>query len=110
MKSFPDKLCPENRKSFPDFKKTRELCKLRQRIVDYMYSKDSDKGFDLKTNNNYEQYDYTTTDKTLIEIICKELNTLGWNTKLLYGNTTLFIYKNDSELPMISDVEEIDSL
>lgn len=107
MKEFSDKLRPENRKQFSEFRNNRELCKLRQRIVDYLYSENTN-GFDLKTNHGSEQYDYTTTNKNLIDIIQKELQTLGWNTILAYGGTTLFIYKEKSELPLMSDMDEID--
>lgn len=109
MKSFPDKLRPENREQFAtEYRFNRDLCKLRQRIVDYMYSKDN-KGFDLKsTTDSNGQYDYATIDKDLVTSVCRELNSLGWNTELAYGETVLFIFKERSELPIMSDMEEID--
>lgn len=110
MKSFPDKLRPENRDKFStEYKFSRDLCKLRQRIVDYMYSGDT-KGFDLKySTDSNGQYDYSTISKNLIDNVRKELHDLGWNTELAYGETTLFIFKERSELPLMSDMQEIDN-
>jgi len=109
MKTFPDKLRPENREKFvTEYKFNRDLCKLRQLIVDYMYSGDN-KGFDLKSSvDSNGQYDYSTISRELVDRICSELQKLGWNTKLAYGETTLFIFKDVSELPLMSDIEEID--
>lgn len=109
MKSFPDKLRPENRELFStEYRFSRDLCKLRQRIVDYLYSGDN-KGFDLKSTVDSDgQYQYTTIQKDLVDVVCKELHDLGWNTEFAYGFTTLFIFKERSELPRMSDMEEID--
>lgn len=110
MKTFPIKLRPENRERFvAEYRFNRELCKLRQRIVDYLYSGDN-KGFDLKSSTDSNgQYEYSTINRDLVDAVCKELQTLGWNTELAYGETTLFIFKDRSELPLMSDMEEIDS-
>lgn len=109
MKGFPDKLRPENREHFIiEYRFNRELCKLRQRIVDYMYSGDN-KGFDLKSSTDDNgRYEYSTINRNLVDAVCKELQVLGWNTELAYGETTLFIFKERSELPLMSDMEEID--
>lgn len=109
MKSFPDKLRPENRENFmTEYRFNRDLSKLRQRIVDYMYSGDN-KGFDLKSSTDSNgQYEYSTINNDLINAVCKELQNLGWNTYLAYGETTLFIFKHRSELPLMSDMEDID--
>jgi len=107
MNAFPDKLRPENKNRFKDYQFNRKLCKLRQRIVDYMYSGDT-KGFDLKQTQDNGVYNYTSIDQSLVDAACKELESLGWNTKLAYGNTTLFIFSDKSELPPMSEMEEID--
>ena len=108
MKSFPSKLIPENRHLFDtEYKFNRELCKLREKIIDYMYSGDH-KGFDLKSSTDSNgQYEYKTIDSKLVSSVCKELLELGWNTEIAYGETTLFIYKDRSELPIMSEMEEI---
>ena len=108
MKQFPDKLKPQNKSHFAEYNFNRNLCKLRQRIVDYMYSEEKG-GFDLKSSTDDNgQYTYAHIDDKLIQAICDELHTLGWKTKLCYGNTTLFIYEKEEELPNISDAEMIE--
>lgn len=108
MKSFPDKLRPQNRSKFSEYLFNRELCKLRQKVVDFLYSQEKG-GFDLKsTNDSNGQYNYSHIDDKLIEAIRNELHTLGWKTKLAYGDTVLFIYDNENELPAIADVETIE--
>lgn len=107
MKSFPAKLRPENREKFSEYKFNREICKLRQYIVDYMYSGDTN-GLDLKSSTDSNgQYEYSTINKNVIDYVCKELQDLGWKTQLAYGDSTLFIFKDKSELPFMSDMEEI---
>lgn len=108
MKSFPDKLKPQNKSSFGEYKFNRDLCKLRQRIVDYLYSGDKT-GFDLKlSQGDNNQYNYSHIDTRLVEVVTEELKSLGWKTKVAYGNTTLFIYTDNEELPVISDIETIE--
>ena len=113
MKKFPDKLKPSNRKNFKEYLFNRELCKLRQKITDHIYIEelllqdDKDKkrgGFDLKSNKDDNgNYCYQHIDMKLVVAIRKELNNLGWNTKLAYGNTTLFIYEHSDEIKHVND-------
>lgn len=93
MKSFPTKLVPQNKNKFSDYRFNRELCYLRKKIVEYMYSGD-EKGFDLTTpiHNNTTDNDYKTINSLLIEKIRNELHSLGWETTLCYGDTLLYIY------------------
>ena len=108
MKSFPDKLRPQNRSLFNDYLFNRELCKLRQKVVDFLYSQEKG-GFDLRSNSSDGQYNYSHIDDKLISSIRNELHTLGWKTKLAYGDTVLFIYDNENELPStVDDVETIE--
>jgi hypothetical protein len=109
MKEFPRKLIPLNRDKFNDYKFNRDLCKLRQKIVEYMYSGDRG-GLDLKSSTNKNtMYDYNLTDERLVSVARQELHSLGWKTSLAYGNTTLFIYVSEDELPsqlsMSEDIE-----
>lgn len=48
----------------------------------------------------------TSYPKEIVDAVCKELNSLGWITKMAYGNSALFIYKKD-ENPCPWDFEEI---
>lgn len=110
MKTFPDKLRPENRSKFASYKFNRDLCKLRARVYEYVVSGDT-KGFDLREDSeNKSMYSSEHIDDELVNTICEELeNDLGWKTKLAYGKTVLFIYDKEDELPSIPDMEEIDS-
>lgn len=115
MKQFPDKLCPKNKHLFNEYKFNRDLCKLRQRITEYLYleygTNNTGKkgGFDLKSVTDEKgQYSYEHIDDVLIDTIIFELNILGWKTKLAYGRTTLFVYENDEDIPDTSSMESID--
>jgi hypothetical protein len=108
MKAFPDKLKPVNQSHFSSYKFSRELCKLRKRILEYMYSENKG-GFDLKSNvDDVGQYTYDHIDDKLIDRVRSELHILGWKTKVAYGNTTLFIYEKEDDLQKMSEMEEID--
>ncbi len=111
MKEFPTKLVINNIDKFKEYKFNRECCKLRQNIIDYIYTFETNKkqgGFDLK-NNNEGYISNKIIDINIIKRICKELEDLGWKTKMAYGNTTLFIYKNEDDIPTnINEMEIID--
>ena len=109
MKEFPKKLIPGNREKFTEYKFNRELCKLRQKVVEYLYSGDKG-GLDLKSSKDGNGlYDYSNIDERLIATVRNELEKLGWKTNLAYGNTTLFIYEKDDEIPhSLQQSEEID--
>jgi hypothetical protein len=108
MDSFPLTLTPENRNLFSIYKLSSDLSKLRQQIFDYMVSGDT-RGFDLKSSTDSNgQYQYSTKSKEIVQKICDELLLLGWKTKVSYGDTTLFIFKDKKELPLMSEMEEIE--
>jgi len=108
MNSFPETLIPENRNLFSQYKFSSDLSKLRHQIFDYIVSGDT-RGFDLKSSTDSNgQYQYSTKSKEIVQKICDELILLGWNTKVSYGDTTLFIFKDENELPLMSEMEEID--
>jgi hypothetical protein len=50
-------------------------------------------GLDLDINSDMKS--------EILEKIIEELHVLGWKTLLSYGDTTLFIYNSDNELPQI---------
>lgn len=92
MKGFPSRLIPTNRDKFPQYRFNRELCKLRAKVVDYMYSGDTG-GMDLELQPDIKS--------ELLEKITTELHILGWKTLLEFGDSTLFIYTDDNDLPQI---------
>ncbi len=113
MKSFPDKLRPENREHFLEYKFNRDLCKFRAIVYEYIISEvvSQPGGLDLKTKQDmHGEYTYGHVEESIVDTICEELQNLGWKTKKAYGNSVLFIYKHEKELPRMSDTEEIGSL
>lgn len=98
MKSFPTKLVPQNKNKFSEYRFNRELCYLRRKIVEYMYSGD-EKGFDLTTPLHNRMNNEYTINPLLIEKIRNELHSLGWETTLCYGNTVLYIYDKKNPPP-----------
>ena len=78
MKIFPDKIKPQNRNKFIEYKFNRELCKLRQSIVEYLYTEEENKikkenyklgGFDLKEVNTNSLYNCKHIDIKLVQKI-----------------------------------------
>ena len=112
MDRLPDKLIPKNQSQFSEYKLQRELRKLRQRVVEFMVNNERTQDgkrtvFDLKSVSSNDMYSYAHIDDRLIESIRSELHTLGWKTKTAYCNTTLFIYDNEDEVPVIEGYEEL---
>lgn len=107
MKTFPSKLIPSNKHLFPKYKFNREVCKLRQKVVDYLYSGEKG-GLDLKVSSD-SNYNFKNINKEVVNQVIKELEDLGWKTKLVYADTTLLIYEDEKELDEThKNGEEID--
>ncbi len=108
MKNFPSRLTPNNIPSFESYYDKRLLCYLRRKIYEWMISPD----FYENNNRCFSLQDLdspipiSSDSKDDIDVIIKELNSLGWKTRLAYGNSALFIYKED-ENPCPWDFEEI---
>jgi hypothetical protein len=45
--------------------------------------------------------DITDTPSEIVNHIITELQTLGWKTLKAYGDSTLYIYEQESELPLL---------
>lgn len=100
MKSFPKKLTPKNKDSFLLYKKNRDTCFFRKRVLEYMYSGSRD-GIDLtiEGSNAYgsnASMEYSI-DSSIVNTIREELHELGWKTKLCFGDTFLHIYSEDEK-------------
>lgn len=100
MKKFPSHLTPNT-----DFKKhlhDKCLSLLRNLICNFLY--ENNKGsfglYQLETSRYPEIYRNRKIKEELVDDVCKELQELGWKTKIMYGDTCLFIYKEDSDLPV----------
>ena len=64
------------------------LEKLRLEIYTFMLSRESEDDY-------YNFFNKTDAEKELIPQICTELENVGWKWKLGFGDSALFIYKND---------------
>jgi len=99
MNNFPENFIPSS--DLESFHISYNAKILRREIYKFMISKE------YKTNKSFimEKEDIYPIES--INIVVKELNELGWKTKLMRGNTVLYIYKSD-ENPFRYDIEEID--
>lgn len=103
MKEFPDKLTPENKDIFCNYRYNRILAYLRKEITELILIGDENSYFELdKFARNYkvEPNDMLSMTKT----ISGELESLGWKLKTSFGGTGLFIYS--SEKPPSSCYED----
>lgn len=97
MKEFPNILNVKNKNSFPSIHFNRVLCYLRRNIYEHIIKEDENNYFDLSLF--FKQYGTNQNDsETMRDIIMKELSSLGWKTKLSFGDTGLFIYSTE-EVP-----------
>ena len=96
MKEFPSIMSPENIPMFSKVRYNRLLCYLRKSIYEHVISNDENDYYDFgkfctdNFGNNSEM------KEKMINTIQSELRTLGWNCKLSFGGTGLFIYSTDS--------------
>jgi|SRR5690606_8463501 len=88
MNQFPECISESNRKQFPQLLEEKIIQKLREEIIDTVLQDDCTNFYDISAFK-YSSY---KNIKDLIKIIMKELEELGWKTKLSYGDTALFIY------------------
>jgi hypothetical protein len=120
MKSFPSKLTPDNLNNFYKYNINRQTCYLRRAIYEWMLTdnftkpetKDQngntiypERCFDLQGLSQSKNIIYSDDS---IQTICKELNDLGWLTKVAFSNSALYIYKKDERNPCRWDYEELD--
>jgi hypothetical protein len=99
MKTFPSRLTPQNINDFSSFHNKRQTYYLKKMIYEWMISPSFEsRCFDLQMLPKYHQ--------DILDVICKELNELGWKTKLAFANSALYIYKED-ENPCRWEFEEM---
>lgn len=98
MKEFPEKLTPENKERFSSYRYTRVLAYLRKEITELVLLGDENSYFELdKFSRNYKVE--TSEMLSMIKIVSKELEELGWKTKTSFGGTGLFIYSSENPPP-----------
>ena len=99
MKKFPKHLTPDFLSKFSSFNNKRQSYYLRKFIYEWMLTPAFEtRCFDLQILPKYSQ--------EILDDVCKELNTLGWKTKLAFANSSLYVYKED-ENPCRWDFEEM---
>jgi len=103
MKHFPSKVGPSNIEHFKQYHFQRQLCYLRKEIYEWMISpaffEHNERCFDLQLKG----YSNDT-----IESVCKELEELGWYTRLAFNNSALYIYKEgENPCKFVGMFEEI---
>ena len=97
MNTFPTDLKVENKEAFQDIRYNNTLCYMRKNIYEHILSHLEDDYWDFGafvTLYNIESHN----SKKMIDTIIEELMLLGWNCKLCYGDTGLFIYSTE-DLP-----------
>ena len=93
MDKFPDYLNVSQKDNFKKIKYKRLEDIFREDIFIHLINrKDENEYIDL--DKYYPNYGKDIVNSN-IEKIIKELNDLGWKTKLSFGNTGLFIYSTD---------------
>ena len=105
MNKFPAELNVENKDKFRSFNYKRLEKKFRNDIYEFLLNrkdiKDKDGKYIGKDETEYftlefdKKYDKEETHKIFWKIK-EELESLGWKTKLSYGDTGLFIYSTEN--------------
>lgn len=96
MKNFPERLNVKNKENFTEYNYERNLCYLRKQVYELIIRGDESDYFELdKFARNYLKNNMTIM-LDMTEKIRNELKQLGWNTKLSYGGTGLFIYSSEN--------------
>lgn len=88
MNKFPEFISEKNRTQFAGILEEKILQKLREDIVDTVLHDDSSNFYDI----SLFKYSKHRNIIKLVKQVMKELDELGWKTKLSYGDTALFIY------------------
>ena len=106
MEKLPSILHIKNKDIFSTLFYNRVFCYLRKSVYEHIISKDENSFFDLEQfgklyfNDNPNRVDLITKLSTEIQL---ELKELGWNCKLSFGGTALFIYSTDNPPPSCWD-------
>lgn len=104
MKEFPKSLDSKNKLNFEKMHYDRGLCYLRRELYEHIIHENENNFFDLDKFNNKFLKNSDMLEK-MVNIIIKELNDLGWNCKITFGGTALFIYSTDKLPPSCWDGE-----
>jgi hypothetical protein len=99
MEKFPENISVSNVDLFSDLNFSRLLALLRKNIYEHLLWNDDNNFFDLDKFCKENLKRDTDMLEKMIDIIIGELNKFGWNCKLSYGGTALFIYRTTEPPP-----------
>ena len=105
MKEFPPFFRPERKDKFSALNDDRSRCYLRRDIYEFMIARSSENEY-FSLDEFKVRVKNSETFTKIIDSICKELETLGWNCKTSFGGTGLFIYSTDSPPPSCFEESE----
>jgi hypothetical protein len=101
MKDFPQKLTPENLPNFLKYKTNRDICKLKQKIYEFMLTPD----FINNKNRGFELLEFAKL-KDVIDSVVISLKNLGWEAEVALFGTYLFIYPPNQKPKMLNNLLE----
>lgn len=101
MDEFPEMLSVKNRSSFSELIYRVLLCELRKEVAEHVISLHTEKDETVYFSFS-DKYSKHKKFQQMIEIIRKDLLTIGWKSTLAYGNTALFIYEKTPPANCIS--------
>ncbi len=92
MNTFPSTLTPKQQKDFKVKYYEYVVAKLREAAYEHILSGNSSDFLDLS------QFKFTNYPdlQIAVDLVTKELESLGWAVTLTYGKTALFVYPPDN--------------
>lgn len=106
MDSFPDNIHVDNKDCFDDYRFEHHLSELRKVVYDYILARNEEEYVDL--NKFSKNVSGNCDTKNLASCVIEELQDLGWNCKLDFGDTVLYVYSTDKHpsdmYEMIGDI------
>jgi hypothetical protein len=97
MNCFPNTIHSDNQSSFEEINYERVLSLFRQEVYELLLKrKDDNEYIDLDSFAARYCNRKVKTVMKMTDQICSELKNLGWNTKLSFGDTGLFIYSTEN--------------
>jgi len=98
MDSLPNNIHANNQESFQKINYERLVSLFRQEVYESLLKrKDDNEYIDLDGFTARHFNRKLNTVMKIVEQVCCELKILGWNTKLSFGDTGLFIYSSDKQ-------------
>lgn len=94
MDRFPNTIKPTHKDKFPKLLYNFNLSLMRMKIYHLVVKGDENQFFDLETFDTEHVKNMEITQQ-MWEQVSKELELMGWKTKLSYGDTGAFIYSSD---------------